>query len=377
MSFDQTRRFLLISGSALTLTACAPRGRLTVLPNAQGGTIVPIFVGTTRAVDPETDQFGANASEQVLFGRYDISVPPDRETGDVPVPRKNGTPDPLRHFVAKAATRMPEDLFDANLSAALRGADNPGREAVIFVHGFNTNFAEGLYRLAQLSYDLKFSGTIIHYSWPSNANPLGYVHDRDAATFARDGLETLIEQVGRAGASKIYLVAHSMGGAVTMEALRNMALRGNQRLIDRLGAVVLISPDLDVDVFRGQALALGELPQPFIIFGSQRDFALNIASRLTGEPERLGNLSDLGRVSDLEVTFFDTSNFNTDGGHFNVGNSPTLIALLSGIGSVDEALSNDQRMRVGLLPGAIITVRKATGVILAPVAVIGAEVAQQ
>lgn len=374
MSFDRNRRFLVLSGSALALTACAPRGRLTVLPDAEGGTIVPIFVGTTRAVDPATGQFGANASERVQFGRYDISVPPDRETGDVPVPRKNGTPDPLRHFVAKAATQMPEDLFDANLSAALRGPDNPGREAVIFIHGFNTNFAEGLYRLAQLSYDLKFSGTIVHYSWPSNANPLGYVHDRDAATFARDGLEELIEQVMRAGARQVYLVAHSMGGAVTMEALRNLALRRRQGVIDRLGAVVLISPDLDVDVFRGQAHALGQLPQPFVIFGSKRDFALKISSRLTGEPERLGNLSDLSRVSDLEVTFFDTSNFNTDGGHFNVGNSPTLIALLSSIGSVDEALSNDQRMRVGLLPGAIITVRKATGVILAPVAVIGAEV---
>ena len=29
----------------------------------------------------------------------------------------------------------------------------------------------------------------VHYAWPSAAEPLGYVYDRDSAIFARDGLD--------------------------------------------------------------------------------------------------------------------------------------------------------------------------------------------
>ena len=97
------------------------------------------------------------------------------------------------------------------------------RDAVIYVHGFNNTFSEGLYRIAQLSKDLDMPGVTAHYSWPSAGNPLGYVADRDSSLFARDGLERLMQEVVASGAERIVLVAHSMGSALTMEALRQIA----------------------------------------------------------------------------------------------------------------------------------------------------------
>ncbi len=369
---------LTILIAALAFSACAPRGALTVDPQAAGiGTVVPVYLGTTREIDPETGTYGGGKTETVSFGRYDISVPPDRELGEISWPRRGSRADPARDFVTTEALRFDgEASFAADLSRAIRSPDNPNREAVIFVHGFNTNFAEGLYRLAQLSHDLKLPGAVVHYSWPSAANPLGYVYDRDSSLFGRDGLETLMREVEAAGAERIYVVAHSLGSGLAMESLRQIAIRGDTGLLDKVGGVILISPDLDVDVFRAQAHMMGQLPQPFVIFGSERDFALRLSSRLTGEDERLGNLGDVERLADLDVTYFDVTSYSEGAGHFDVGNSPALISLLGGIGDVNAALAGDQRRRVGLLPGAVITVRSATEVILAPVTIVGQELAR-
>ena len=108
-------------------------------------------------------------------------------------------------------------------------------EAIIFVHGYNSNFAEGVYRIAQFAHDLQLPGTVVLYSWPSAAEPLGYAYDRDSALFARDGLESLIHEVAHAGAKRILLVAHSMGSGLTMEALRSAAIRGDTADVEAVG----------------------------------------------------------------------------------------------------------------------------------------------
>ena len=77
-----------------------------------------------------------------------------------------------------------------------------GGEAIIYVHGFNNTFADGVYRIAQLSHDFGFDGVAVHYSWASAGSALGYEFDRDSVLAGRDGLERLIETVPAAGAKR-------------------------------------------------------------------------------------------------------------------------------------------------------------------------------
>lgn len=351
--------------------ACAPRGQMTIDPQAAAvGHVQPIFIGTTREMDDD-GTYGTHRSEKTHYGRYDISIPPNRKAGEIKYPARHAQPNPQVDFLTTAEVRYPdENAYRRDLHKNLIAN---GGEAVIFVHGFNNNFAEGLYRVAQFSHDLKLPGTIVHYSWPSAANPLGYVYDRDSALFARDGLENLIEEVADAGATRILLVAHSMGAALTMEALRQTAIRGNKKALGRIGGVILISPDIDVDVFREQAHAMGKLPQPFVIFGSNRDKVLRISAGLTGQAARLGSIKDIGRLADLNVTFLDVSNFSEGAGHFVLGDSAALLLLMSRIIDINSAFERDRRDRVGLLPGAILTVQNATEIVLSPVADVAAE----
>jgi esterase/lipase superfamily enzyme len=350
---------------ALILMACTPRGEMAFAPAAVGGIAQEVFVGTTRKREAVLGQFGVERSETITFARFDVSIPPEREVGEINWPQAGKEPDPTTDFVVTDQTiytGAPD--FRSALAKALRAN---GGEATIFIHGYNNNFSEGLYRIAQLSSDLDLPGVAVHYAWPSIAKPLGYVVDRDSALFARDGLVDLIDQVKRAGATKIYLVAHSMGSQLTMESLRAIAISGDRGTMNRIAGVILISPDIDVDVFRTQAHDIGVLPEPFVIFGSDKDRVLKLSGRLTGQRERLGTLKDLNRVADLKVTYLDVGAFTEGAGHFDVGDSAALIRLFDRIGDVDRAFNRDAAGRTGLLPGLIITAQNATRVILQPV----------
>ncbi len=356
------------------LAACAPRGAITVVPSAASvGTTRTVFVGTTRASDAENgDLFGFPRSPETRFARFDVSVPPERKPGKIVWPKPHQAPDPATEFLT---TR--EDLFEtegdfrAELARALRTEPSGEREAIVFVHGFNNTFAEGLYRVAQLGHDLELSGVSVHYSWPSRANPLGYAYDRDSALFARDGLQDLLNEVSAAGADSIILVAHSMGSALTMETLRQIAIADDRRVLPKVAGVILISPDIDVDVFKAQAARMGKLPQPFIIFTSSKDRALQLSARLTGQRDRLGNLEDIEEIADLDVTLLDVSAFSEGLGHFAVGDSPLLLRILGRMTDLDASFAADPTGRTGLLPGVVLTVQNATEIVLSPVAAIG------
>jgi esterase/lipase superfamily enzyme len=351
-----------------TLAACGQRGVVTVDPVARNvGTVEPIFVGTTRAFDPATGSFGAERSPVLSLARYDISVPPNRAPGEIRWPRQGRAPDPFTEFLTVDDVIYPSAAdFRRDLSAAMRAEEGPRQRALIFVHGFNNTFAEGLYRIAQLSHDLDLPRVTVHYSWPSAGQALGYIHDRDSALFARDGLEKLFNEIVAAGVQEIIVVGHSMGAQLLVESLRQMDMRSSGTLQRHLAGVVLLSPDIDVEVFKSQASTFGQLPQPFVIVASDKDRALRLSSFITGQPNRLGNMSDVEQVADLEVRVIDVAAFSTGAGHFTIGDSPELIALMSKIGVVQAAFDNDNAGRVGLLPGLVLTAQKATEVIVSP-----------
>lgn len=355
------------------LAACSPRGAITLYPDAaETGVTRTVFVGTTRGFDGETgDRYGFLRSPSARFARFDIAVPPDRTPGEIDWPTPRQAPDPATQFLTTHEEVYSDtSAFRTDLARALRSRPAGKREAIVFVHGFNNTFAEGLYRVAQLGHDLNLEAVTVHYAWPSRANPLGYAYDRDSALFARDGLQDLLDQVAAAGAESIVLVAHSMGSALAMETLRQVAISGDRQVATRLEGVILISPDIDVDVFRAQAARIGRLPKPFVIFTSKKDRALALSARLTGQRDRLGNLSSVEAVADLDVTLLDVSAFSKGLGHFAVGDSPALLAILGQVADIDSAFAGDQTGRTGLLPGVVLTVQSATEIVLSPVTVI-------
>ena len=357
-------RLILSLTAVILLAACAPRGPIVVVPDAATGQERRVFAATSRAAD-ETGWPGSGRAEELGFLRIDVSVPTNRQAGEVPLAGQ--MPDVETEFVARsAAIYRDAPGFRSGLREAIAARPRGAREVLIYVHGFNTTFAEGVMRLAQLSYDLNIDAVPLIYSWPSIGAPLGYEYDQNSALFSRDGLEELIATVQGLGAERVLLVGHSMGAMLVSETLRQMAIASPGSPRAQLGGVVLIAPDIDVQVFRRQAQRIGDLPSPFFIVTSQRDRALLLSARLSGQRTRLGNLDNVSELSELDVTVIDITQFSSGLGHMTAVQSPLLLTLVRETGRLDEAFRGPATEGLGLGSVTVLTLQNATEIILTP-----------
>ncbi|MDK3017843.1 alpha/beta hydrolase [Pseudodonghicola flavimaris] len=360
------RRQMMLMLGAGGVSACTDRFHAPLQPEAASiGSIREVFVATQRVPDPG-GWFTTARSDQTHYLDLGVSIPPDRQRGQI----RNGfdRPDPHRDFaIATRRDLADRHAFRRDLARALQQSPADSREIVLYIHGYNNSFFDGVFRTAQMGYDFNLPAVTVHYAWPSATHPLGYTYDRDSVLFSRDGLEQLLYDLKAANPRRILLVAHSLGTMLLMETLRQIEIARPGWSKATLGGVVLISPDLDIEVFRMQAQRFRALPQPFAIFTSNRDKALALSARINGAAARLGNMTDPEELADLPVLLIDVSEFGARGNnHFTVGTSPALISLLNNSALLDSAFQSDRSARSGLLPGTVLTVRNTTQMILSP-----------
>lgn len=352
----------------MLVAACSPRGAIVLDPSAaQQGSVQDILVASSRELADGPGVLSGARSETLKYFDFGVSVPPERLTGTVTFP-DTVPPNPATDFVTVSANRLGGPAaFQAAVNARAARLPASEREAVVFVHGYNTNFAEGLYRQAQIGHDFGTRSISVNYAWPSAADFRAYAYDRESALFARDGLEETLDALARSNVSRIVVLGHSMGAQVLMDTLRQMAIRGSPEFFRKLASVVLVAPDLDVDVFRTQVRALAHLDVPIYVFVSSRDRALRVSSLLRGGSARLGSLSDTTTLNDLPIVVIDVTHVEANGDpnlHFKAASSPAVIALFAGMGSTGLEMFNDTESRPNLLESGILATHNLTSVVL-------------
>lgn len=326
----------LAVGLILVLVACSPRPSAQRAIPAPNSMIEPVFVATERELDQTGPTFGEPRNTGLRYFRADISVPASHAPGQIEWPE--GPADAATDFVV-AETQVYDDQSSFARAAHRSGS---GKEVLLFVHGYNNTLSESMYRLAQIRTDFGTPGPAVLYSWPSAGDPRGYIYDRDSVLYARDDLERLMKSLTANPNDRIVLLAHSMGSQLIMEVMRQAALKGDRRLLSRINSVVLMSPDIDPDVFRTQAQAIGDLPQPFLIFVSQQDRALNLAGFITGRKPRLGVIDSPDVVEGLDVKVIDFTALSDGEGlnHAVPATSPAAISVLRGM--IGQAQSGER-----------------------------------
>jgi esterase/lipase superfamily enzyme len=257
-----------------------------------GTSRVRVLAVTTRqrSSDPG-EMFDGDRSDDVSYASVVVSIPPDsaRKVGQVQWPA-SPPGDPSRNFVTVAADYLDQQGFVSALAAEAKRTKRS--KVLVFVHGFNNRFDDAVYRFAQIAYDSKAQALPVLFTWPSRGETKlrAYTYDRESANFSRDALENLLDTLARQpNISEVTILAHSMGNLIALEALRTRSIRV-ARKPDKIKNVLLVAPDVDVDVFRSQIHRIGTGNLRFALFVSQDDSALSLSRTIWGDMPRLGSL---------------------------------------------------------------------------------------
>ncbi len=275
----------------LTIVACASRPVGVLVPSgtSNDATEVDLLVATTRAPSSEPGVlFGGERAEQVSAAEIVISIPPEknRKVGEVQWPKKLPA-NPETDF-STVSIKPLATLADAK--PWLKRTMPKSRRVLLFVHGFNNKYEDAVYRFAQIVHDSHTDVAPVIFTWPSRASIWDYNYDKESTNYSRDALEQLMKALSDdSHVGEITVMAHSMGSWLTVEALRQMALRDGH-VNPKIKDVILASPDLDVDVFKQQWLAMGPNKPKFTIFVSQDDRALALSRRISGNVDRVGQI---------------------------------------------------------------------------------------
>ncbi|MCD2174808.1 alpha/beta fold hydrolase [Rhizobium sp. C4] len=311
---------LLVFFSLMLVSACASRpGPQTLDPrvaNVPGAKIVTLYLATSRErVGPGLNSYNDTPSETLNFAEYKVSIPPTHKPGMIEYPGER--PDPRTAFTVVSAQVLDRATFLSRISPRSKGKQG---DLGIFVHGFNTNLAEAVFRQAQLAADAndpELDDVSVLFAWPSSGSISGYLADKATATASRDQLTELLGMAVKARPTgEITLIAHSMGGWLTSEALRQLKLTGQQAVLDRL-KVVLAAPDIDGIVFLAQMQKIGRMKKPMTILVSKDDIALSVSSFISLDQMRIGSI-DINNpraqagAREVNIQFIDISGVQTD-----------------------------------------------------------------
>jgi esterase/lipase superfamily enzyme len=330
------------------LAACSSRPPAALGPVASvpGTRTIDLLVSTTRR--PSSDPavlFGGDRTLTPRFASLTISIPPGHKVGDVAW--SAATPaDPRVSFATTRADVLEPQAFSAALRRNIRST---GRSHVlVFVHGYNTRLDEAAFRFAQIINDSNSPVTPVLYSWASWGSLAAYPYDRTSASIARDGLESLLADLARdSTVSEVSVLAHSMGGWLAMESLRQMAIR-NRQVSPKIRNLMLAAPDIDVDVAQEQARGLGDKRPRITLFVSRDDNALRFSNFIWGSRDRLGaidpgqelyktNLARFG-VEVIDLTDIESMDRTR---HGKFAQSPEVVRAIGGRLAGGQRLSSE------------------------------------
>ena len=272
-----------------------------------------------------------------------LSVTGINEIGPLPI-------QPLNPLV-----QHPDAAVLANTKAAFRNQINRqlalsgGRDAYIYVHGYNVDFEYPTLAAKELHHYLGYRGAFISYNWPATPKRLAYLRDLETADATRRNLRSLIEFLSsETNVRRVHLIGYSAGSRLAFETTYQIALqRKAGHSPARLGQVILVASDLDRGYF-AEAVADGLLDavDRFSLYLSGSDSALALSRFLFGR-NRLGQvwestpetahveeaLAGMEKLSLIDVT--DAPGAATGNGHWYFRSSPwsssdILLSLMHG-----------------------------------------------
>lgn len=199
----------------------------------------------------------------------------------------------------------PPQLGSRRLFEELKQSMEKGRDALVYVHGYNTSFAQAVGAAMALQARLavqRCALDVVLFTWPSDGSMtpfVAYRSDRDDAAssglaFSRgfQKLAVFLSELPREEycGSAIHLVCHSMGNFVLENTLWHLRKNMPGKLPRIFSEIALCSADVDNDALESEN-KLGRLPEigrRISVYYNSGDEALRVSDLTKGNPDRLG-----------------------------------------------------------------------------------------
>lgn len=345
--------FKLLAVTLLTIIAigCGKAANRMALPPLKYG-VVKLFYATDRQPVSGSSSlkfYGGERSEndQLVMGVCEVSIPRLHQVGKLERPsilKLEFSEDPEKHVVLLGAVQQSyEDFY-----SEMRGRISPSlsKEAFVFIHGYKVSFEDAALRTAQLAYDLKRTDTAVEYditpilySWPSKGELASYGADEDTVIWTTPHLRWFLEDLAtKSGATKIHLIAHSMGNRALTSALNTIATEARATIMPRFQQIVLAAPDIGLRNFKQLADVIQKPAEKITLYASSEDEPLR-ASKKFHEEQRAGdsgkNLTVFRGIDSIDVASvggcllcFDRLDPDLWLGHSYYANNPSVISDL-------------------------------------------------
>jgi esterase/lipase superfamily enzyme len=278
--------------------------------------VYSVWYGTNRRyTDPSDPAAGFSgepeSTDTVHYGRCLVSIPKSHKFGSVGSTWwkrwLTWTDDRLR---VVERSQMAADAFWNAFRRELAQGEDEGQQALIYLHGYNVSFDEAAIRAAQIGFDLKMPGVTTFFSWPSRGVLGGYAADAASIEASEAAItDFLVRLATESGATRVHVIAHSMGNRGLLRALQRIMARATAAAGVHFGKVFLAAPDLDVRLFRELAALYPKVSERTMLYVSAQDRALE-ASHWLYQFDRVGYarpVTIVDGIDTVEVTGLDLS----------------------------------------------------------------------
>lgn len=279
-----------------------------------------VFYATNRELDNATGRFGNAWGQQLALGRCIVELPRSERGKSADAPLRTikharafskGPDASVDSSAGTVHVALPEFLDESAFAVELRQVIEraPEHDLLIFVHGFNVDFAGSLTRTAQIGIDLPFNGAVVAYSWPSQGGVSNYGNDEGIVEQSVAPFAQFLNTIDRAvpPETRIHMLVHSMGNRLVLNGLQQFAATGRVR--PRFENVILAAPDVGVPDFEALAPAAVAMAKRVTLYAQESDTAL-LASKARHSQQRIGDAVPpvvIAGVETIDASAIETS----------------------------------------------------------------------
>jgi esterase/lipase superfamily enzyme len=313
-----------------------------------------VYFATNRAFTHESSlewsSITSLRSMKLKYGVTIVSVPKSHVLGQVERPR-------FRYLTWKYEPEKDDDHFRIKSRILLARAEFVDRlrsnanSVLLFIHGYNVTFQDAVFKAAQIAYDANFGGSVLVFSWPSAGELFKYDYDRESAEFSGgDLLQVLRVLTEEVGDKRVYIVAHSLGNQILVNALQQAFL---SKVNLNVAELVLAAPDVDRDVFMKKASEIKSVARNMTMYVSSADKAL-LASDKKAWGTRMGYVDSDGPhlvegIETIDVTSVGDDMFGLDHATYS-SNRAVLDDLGRLISSTTHLLPSERTPTLKFMP---------------------------